>query len=105
MALTVGVGTVMDAKEVVVIATGEKKAVAVRMAVEEGVNHWWTMSALQMHANTLLVVDEEATGELKVKTVQYFKQIEEVAASMGIDHALQTTIKGKNPSKLAAAKL
>jgi glucosamine-6-phosphate deaminase len=70
MALTVGVGTVMDAKEVVVIATGEKKAVAVRMAVEEGVNHWWTMSALQMHANMLLVVDEEATGELKVKTVQ-----------------------------------
>lgn len=39
MALTVGVGTVLDAREVVVIVTGQRKALALSKAIEEGVNH------------------------------------------------------------------
>lgn len=68
-ALTVGVKTVMDAKEVVIIATGTSKAIAVKKSVEEGVSHMWTLSCLQMHPCSMIVVDEDATLELQVKTV------------------------------------
>jgi len=75
-ALTVGVGTVMDADEVLIIVNGYKKAHALRQAVEGSINHMWTISALQMHPKGIIVCDEEATMELKVGTVKYFKDIE-----------------------------
>jgi glucosamine-6-phosphate deaminase len=75
-ALTVGVGTVMDAQEVIIIVNGHGKARALRHAIEGSVNHMWTVSALQMHRNGIIVCDEEATVELKVGTVKYFKDIE-----------------------------
>merc|ERR1712179_20163 len=74
-ALTVGVGTVMDANEVMVLVTGAHKALALHMAIEEGINHMWTVSALQQHKNCIIVSDEDATLELKVKTVKYFKNL------------------------------
>ena len=49
MALTVGVGTVMDAREVLIIITGIAKAYALYKVVEEGVNHMWTVSMIQLH--------------------------------------------------------
>lgn len=73
MALTVGVGTVMDAEEVMILITGTHKALALHKSVEEGVNHMWTVSALQQHPSTTFVCDEDATLELRVKTVKYFK--------------------------------
>ena len=72
-ALTVGVGTVMDAREVMILITGAHKALALHMAIEEGVNHMWTVSAFQMHPRAIFVCDEDATAELKVKTVKYFE--------------------------------
>lgn len=72
-ALTVGVGTVMDAKEVMILITGAHKAFALYKAIEEGVNHMWTVSAFQQHPHSLFVCDEDATLELRVKTVKYFK--------------------------------
>ncbi|XP_063538020.1 glucosamine-6-phosphate isomerase isoform X2 [Cydia strobilella] len=77
-ALTVGVGTVMDAKEVMILITGVHKALALSRAVEEGVNHMWTVSAFQQHPQTLLIADEDATLELRVKTVKYFKSLMDV---------------------------
>jgi len=74
-ALTVGVGTVMDAREVMILITGAHKAPALYKAVEEGVNHMWTVSAFQQHPRTLMICDEDATLELKVKTVKYFKNL------------------------------
>ena len=75
-ALTVGVGTVLDAKEVMIIVNGHNKARALRYAIEGSVNHMWTISALQMHPKGIIVCDEEATIELKVGTANYFKDIE-----------------------------
>ena len=75
-ALTVGVGTVMDSKEVLIIINGYKKARALQKVVEDGVNHMWTVSALQLHPHALIVCDDEATMELKVATAKYFKDIE-----------------------------
>ncbi|KAJ4002814.1 Glucosamine-6-phosphate isomerase (Glucosamine-6-phosphate deaminase) (GNPDA) (GlcN6P deaminase) [Fusarium irregulare] len=76
MALTVGVQTVMDAREVVIIAMGASKALALQQAVEGGVSHLCTLSCLQLHAKSMVVVDEDATLEMKVKTVNYFKGVE-----------------------------
>jgi len=44
----VGVGTVMDAKEVMILITGAHKSFALYKAIEEGVNHMWTVSAFQV---------------------------------------------------------
>ncbi|KAJ2399155.1 Glucosamine-6-phosphate isomerase (Glucosamine-6-phosphate deaminase) (GNPDA) (GlcN6P deaminase), partial [Coemansia sp. RSA 2530] len=82
LALTVGVGTVMDAREVVVIITGANKAIALAKCIEEGVNHMWTVSAIQTHPRSLVVCDDDATLELHVKTVRYFKSIEQVQDEM-----------------------
>ncbi|XP_052343521.1 glucosamine-6-phosphate isomerase 1 isoform X1 [Oncorhynchus keta] len=73
MALTVGVATVMDAREVMILITGVHKAFALYKAIEEGVNHMWTVSAFQQHPQTVFVCDEDATLELRVKTVKYFR--------------------------------
>lgn len=75
-ALTVGVQTVMDARCVVILANGLSKALALQKTVEEGVNHMWTCSIIQTHPKAIVVCDEKATYELKVGTVNYFKDIE-----------------------------
>ncbi len=75
-ALTVGVKTVLDAEEVLIIISGLSKARALNKVVEEGVNHMWTVSALQLHPKGIIVCDDQATYELKVGTVNYFKDIE-----------------------------
>ena len=76
LALTVGVGTVMDAKEVLIIVNGHNKARALQQAVEGSVNHLWTITALQLHPKGIIVCDESSTVELKVGTYRYFKEIE-----------------------------
>ncbi len=75
-ALTVGVGTVMDAREVMILCNGHHKARALQAAVEGPVTQWWTISALQMHRHGIIVADEAACEELKVGTYRYFKDIE-----------------------------
>lgn len=75
-ALTIGVGTLLDAEEVMILATGYQKALAVQAGVEGSINHLWTISALQLHRHFLLVCDEPAQQELKVKTVKYFTELE-----------------------------
>ncbi len=74
--LTVGVGTVMDAKEVLIVCNGHNKARALQHAIEGCVSQEWTISALQMHPNAIIVCDEAATDELKHGTYKYFKDIE-----------------------------
>lgn len=73
-ALTVGVKTVLDSTEVLIVVNGYKKARALQNVVENGMNHMWTLSALQAHPNGVIVCDEDATMELKVGTVKYFKE-------------------------------
>ena len=75
-ALTVGIGTVMAAKEVLLVCNGHHKARALQAAVEGGVCQMWTISALQMHQHGIIVADEAAADELKVGTYKYFKDIE-----------------------------
>ena len=75
-ALSVGVGTVTDSKEVLILINGHAKARALAKTVEGGVSHKWTCSALQMHNGAIIACDEEACGELTVDTYKYFLDIE-----------------------------
>ncbi|EGD79018.1 glucosamine-6-phosphate deaminase 1 [Salpingoeca rosetta] len=104
MALTVGVGTVMDAREVVLLVTGAHKSYALHKAIEDGINHMWTCSCLQNHPRALIVCDEDATLELKVKTVKYFKGLMKVMVERecGGDLDDTTVIAPSSQSKTAA---
>ena len=84
MALTVGVGTVLDAEEVLVLITGTHKAYALAKCIEEGVNHMFTVSAIQMHPKAAVVCDEDATLELHVRTAKYFKSLPHREEMLGL---------------------
>ena len=74
-AVSVGVGTVCDARQVLLLISGHNKARALRHCVEGRVDHAWTISALQLHPDGIVACDEAACGELKVDTYKYFKEI------------------------------
>ncbi|MBP6065726.1 glucosamine-6-phosphate deaminase [Bacteroides sp.] len=74
--LTVGVGTILSAREVMIIVNGHNKARALYHAVEGAITQMWTISALQLHEKGIIVCDDAATAELKVGTYRYFKDIE-----------------------------
>ncbi len=75
-ALTVGIATLLDAEELLILVAGVHKALALKHAVEKGVNHLWTISALQLHPKSIIVADEAAVSELRVKTLRYFQELE-----------------------------
>ena len=79
-ALTVGIGTIMDADEVMIIATGRNKAEAIKHGIEGSISHMWPISILQMHQHGIIVCDEEAASMLAADTIKYFKEIENHAS-------------------------
>ena len=75
-AMTVGLGTVMDAREVLVIVSGHGKARSLAAAVEDGVSEWVPVSCLQTHPRAIIACDEDAAGDLKYSTVQHYRDAE-----------------------------
>ncbi|MDR0403433.1 MAG: glucosamine-6-phosphate deaminase [Treponema sp.] len=78
-ALSVGMGTVLDAKEVLIIITGYNKARALKAAVEGGICQMWPISFLQTHPKGIIVCDGEAVEELTVGTLRHFRGIEGIS--------------------------
>ena len=74
-AITMGVGTVMAARKVVLVATGKSKADVIAAAVEGAVTASVTASVLQLHPDTIFVIDEEAAGKLQRR--DYYRWIQE----------------------------
>jgi glucosamine-6-phosphate deaminase len=64
-AVTMGIKSIMNAREIILIAAGEEKAGAVSQTVRGRVTTEWPSSVLQLHPNITLVVDEAAAGLLK----------------------------------------
>ena len=64
-ALTMGVGTILDSRELLLLATGEAKASILAKAVEGPITAMISASAMQLHPNCKVIVDEEAARELK----------------------------------------
>lgn len=83
----------MDAREVMILITGAHKAFALYKAIEEGVSHMWTVSAFQQHPSTLFICDEDATLELRVKTVKYFKDLWSVHSKLNQMNLLEMSLK------------
>ena len=83
VALTMGLGTLLEAKELVVLFPGVGRAHALERCLEHGVNHMFPVSVMQMHKRVCFVADEDATLELRVKTVRYFKGLTETEARTG----------------------
>jgi glucosamine-6-phosphate deaminase len=75
-ALTVGIGTILAAREVLILATGGSKAQAVKHGVEGAYCQKWTISALQIHPRGIIICDAAAAGELTVNTYRYFKELD-----------------------------
>ena len=71
-ALTVGIGTVMAAKEVLLVCNGHVKARALKHCIDGYISHKWTSSMLQMHPHAIVVCDEAACDELTVGTYKYY---------------------------------
>ncbi len=63
-AMTMGVGTIMEARKIVIMAFGEHKAPIVQRAVEEEISDVVTASFLQKHNDTTFIVDQAAAGYL-----------------------------------------
>jgi glucosamine-6-phosphate deaminase len=64
-ALTMGVGTILDARELILLATGPAKANIIARAVEGPITSMVSASAIQLHPNCKVIVDEAAAAELK----------------------------------------
>ena len=75
-ALSVGIGTVTDSKEVIILINGHNKATALAKTVEGNVSQKWTCSALQMHPAAIIACDEAACDELTVGAYKYFLDVE-----------------------------
>ncbi|WVQ85603.1 glucosamine-6-phosphate deaminase [Cryptococcus sp. DSM 104549] len=72
-AMSMGLGTILEAGEVVMLVSGKGKAEALREAVEGSVRHMCPASALQMHENVSVFADEQAVSELQPSTIMYLK--------------------------------
>ncbi|GAA6171104.1 glucosamine-6-phosphate deaminase [Colwellia sp. KU-HH00111] len=64
LAMTMGIATILDAKYVLLMATGENKAQAVKDMVAGAVSAMCPASALQMHENTIVLLDKAAASQL-----------------------------------------
>ncbi len=74
-AITMGVGTILEARHCLLLANGKKKAQAIAQAVEGPVTAMVTASALHLHPSVMVYVDEEAASELKMR--DYYRWIQE----------------------------
>ncbi len=64
LSITMGIGTILEAKKVVLLATGKGKADAVKQTVEGPLSAACPASALQFHQNVIVIVDEAAASNL-----------------------------------------
>jgi glucosamine-6-phosphate deaminase len=77
LAITMGVGTILDARKLLMLASGAEKADAVKQAIEGPVSSQVTASVLQLHPNVTVVVDGDAGKRLKRK--EYYLYVERMA--------------------------
>ena len=78
-----GIGTILEARRILLLASGAAKAEAVAKAIEGPVSASVTASALQMHPDVTFVVDQEAGSQLKEK--EYYQRVLEMTARLTPD--------------------
>ena len=80
LAITMGVGTILESRRCLLLASGEHKARAIRETIEGPVTAQVTASALQLHREVIAVIDDEAARLLERRT--YYQQMEESQARL-----------------------
>jgi glucosamine-6-phosphate deaminase len=80
LAITMGVGTILDARKLLLIASGEAKAEAVKASIEGPITSQVTATVLQLHPHVICVVDEAASKLLSRR--DYYTYVEKVAATV-----------------------
>lgn len=74
--IPIGIGIIFEIQEVLIIANGYSTSKFLWHAIEGSINHLYNISALQLHNKGIIICDEEAISEVKVKTYNYYKSIE-----------------------------
>lgn len=85
-ALTMGVGTILEARKILLIATGASKAEAIQGCIEGPITSLVTASALQLHANVTVILDHAAAHLLE--RLEYYLDLEQVRNSLGVPPSL-----------------
>ena len=80
-AITMGIGTILDARRIVILATGEAKADAVAQAIEGPISASVTASFLQLHPDVTFIIDEKAASKLKHR--EYYQRVMEMTSLLG----------------------
>jgi glucosamine-6-phosphate deaminase len=75
IAITMGIGTIRDARNILLLATGTRKADAVRQLVEGPVSAMWPATALQLHEKVTVLCDEDAASDLELR--DYYRWVNE----------------------------
>jgi len=70
-AITMGIGTIMEAKEIILLAHGDSKATAVKQSVEGPITAMCPASMLQMHRKAIVIVDKKAASKLSAEFIYY----------------------------------
>lgn len=74
LSITMGIGTILESRKVVLLATGENKADAIKATVEGPLTAACPASALQLHEKAVLIIDDAAAS--KLSDVEFYKHIE-----------------------------
>ncbi len=77
-AITMGIGTILEAKRILLLASGSSKAAAIAKAIEGPLTASVTASALQLHSDVTFIVDRDAGAQLKQQ--EYYKRVLEMTA-------------------------
>jgi glucosamine-6-phosphate deaminase len=77
-AITMGIGTILESKQILLLASGSSKAAAIAKAIEGPLTASVTASALQLHSDVTFIVDREAGAELKQQ--EYYQRVLEMTA-------------------------
>jgi glucosamine-6-phosphate deaminase len=73
--LTMGIGTIMESRMVLLLASGQEKSQAIRQSIEGPITANIPASILQLHAQAKIIIDEEAAGQLERKS--YYRWVYE----------------------------
>lgn len=82
-AITMGIGTILEARKIILLATGAAKAVAVAKSIEGPIASAVSASALQLHPEVTFIVDEQAASQLTQR--EYYRQVLELTALLTPD--------------------
>ncbi len=80
LAITMGVGTILESRQCLLLAAGANKAKAIRETIEGPITAQVTASALQLHRDVIAILDEEAARLLERR--DYYLEVERAQATL-----------------------